>query len=163
MIVIDVYSRRIVGFPTQASTCTGPTVCRMLNEILANTSTVPIQIGTDNDPLFRFHRWEANLRIHGIEEIKTVPEIPCSHPFVERAIGSVRRECVDQTLFWNGIDLQPKLDLYQEYFNEARVHHSLDGVPPNQFVGKKSSALVRPENFRWKKYCFGLYAIPVAA
>ena len=36
-------------------------------------------------PLFEAHRWEANLRVLEIDEIKTVPHVPMSHPFVERS------------------------------------------------------------------------------
>jgi hypothetical protein len=56
-----------------------------------------------HDPLYRFHRWQANLRILDMKEIKTVPYVPLSHPFVERLIGTVRRECLDRTLFWTRV------------------------------------------------------------
>jgi hypothetical protein len=55
--------------------------------------------------LFQFHQWRANLRILDVEEIKTVPYAPLSHPFVERLIGTIRRECLDLTLFWTCQDL----------------------------------------------------------
>ena len=58
-------------------------------------------VSTDNDPLFRFHRL-ADLRIVDIEEIKTVPFVPQSHSFVERVIGTLRREYLDHLFFWNG-------------------------------------------------------------
>jgi len=51
--------------------------------------------------LFRFHRWRANLRILDIEELKSVPFVPRSHPFIERLIGTLRREYLDHTFFWN--------------------------------------------------------------
>jgi len=41
-----------------------------------------------------------------IEEIKCVPHAPLSHPFVERLIGTIWREHLDQTLFWNTGDLE---------------------------------------------------------
>jgi putative transposase len=54
----------------------------------------------DEDPgAFRFHRWRANLRILDIEELKSVPFVPRSHPFIERLIGTLRREYLDQTFF----------------------------------------------------------------
>lgn len=40
----------------------------------------------------RFHRWLANLRILDIEELKSVPFAPRSHPFIKRLIGTLRRE-----------------------------------------------------------------------
>ena len=45
---------------------------------------------TDNDPLYRFPQWLANLVLE-VTEIKSVPYVPLSHPFVERLIGSLRR------------------------------------------------------------------------
>ena len=54
----------------------------------------PKHVSTDHDPLSRFHRWLANLRVLEIEEIKSAPYAPVSHPFVERLIGTIRRECL---------------------------------------------------------------------
>ena len=38
-----------------------------------------------------------------------MPYVPLSHPFVERLIGMIRRECLDRTLFWTAADLERKL------------------------------------------------------
>jgi hypothetical protein len=54
-------------------------------------------ISADHDPLYRFHQWQANLRILTIREIKSVPYVPRSHPIIERLIGTVRRECLRST------------------------------------------------------------------
>jgi putative transposase len=61
--------------------------------------SVPHDLSSDNDPLFLYHRWQANLRILDIKEIKSVPYVPLSHPFVERLIGTIRREYLDQAFF----------------------------------------------------------------
>ena len=61
---------------------------------------MPKYFSSDNDPLYRFHQWQANLRILEVTEIKSVPYVPLSHPFVERLIGTVRREYLDHMLFW---------------------------------------------------------------
>jgi hypothetical protein len=50
--------------------------------------------------------------------IKTVPYAPLSHPFVERVIGTFRRECLDRLLFWTAADLERKLVEFQRYYNE---------------------------------------------
>ena len=65
---------------------------------------------------------EFNLRVLEVKEIKTVPYVPLSHPFVERLIGTIRREYLDQTLFWTAADLEEKLRSFQDYFNRHRVH-----------------------------------------
>ena len=57
------------------------------------------------------------LRILDVGEIKTVPDVPLSHPFVERLIGTIRRECLDRTLFWTAADLEMKLLDFQRYYN----------------------------------------------
>jgi hypothetical protein len=43
--------------------------------------------------------------------------VPRSHPFIERLIGTLRREYLDQTFFWNGLDLHRKLDRFAAYYN----------------------------------------------
>ena len=100
MVVIDQFTRRIIGFSVNKGDCDGVTYCRMFNEIISG-KTPPRYLSSDNDPLFMFHRWKANLRIIAVTEIKSVPATPTSHPFIERTIGSVRRECLDQMLFIN--------------------------------------------------------------
>jgi transposase InsO family protein len=108
LVVIDVCTRRIIGFGIGGEYIDGPAVCRMFNQAIAGHAP-PVRISTDHDPLFRFHRWLANLRILEVEEIKSVPYAPTSHPFVERLIGTIRREYLDHTFFWNSIDPRPPL------------------------------------------------------
>src|SRR5437867_11234868 len=77
-------------------------------------------------------QWQANLRILDVAEIKTVPYVPLSHPFVERLIGTIRKECLDRTLFWTTVDLEDKLREFRDYFNSYRTHHSLEGKTPGR-------------------------------
>ena len=57
----------------------------------------------------------APLRVLAIEEVKSVPYAPVSHPFIERLIGTIRREYLDHVFFWNAIDLTRKLDAFAHY------------------------------------------------
>jgi putative transposase len=81
-------------------------------------------------PAYRFHQWEANLRILGVTEIKTVPYVPWSHPFIERLIGTIRRECLDRLLLWTATDLELKLLSFRDYYNRYRTHSALEGQTP---------------------------------
>ncbi|MCP4601088.1 MAG: transposase family protein, partial [Proteobacteria bacterium] len=108
MLVMDQFTRRIIGFGVQKGDLDGAAVCRMFNQAIAGKD-LPKYLSTDNDPLYRFHRWHANLRILEVTEIKTVPYVPISHHFVERLIGTIRREHMDHVLFWNAVDLERKL------------------------------------------------------
>ena len=76
MVVMDQCTRRIVGFAVHAGTLDGPTVCRMFNGIISGTKS-PRYLSSDNDPLFLFHRWKANLRILDVAEVKTVRTFLC--------------------------------------------------------------------------------------
>jgi putative transposase len=103
LVAIDVFTRRIIGFGIGGEYIDGQAVCRMFNQAIAG-HTPPALVNTDHDPLFRFHRWLANLRVIDVQEIKSVPYAPMSHPFIERLIGTIRREYLDHTFFWNSID-----------------------------------------------------------
>jgi hypothetical protein len=58
--------------------------------------------------------------------------VPLSHPFVERLIGTIRRECLDRTLFWTAADLEMKLLDFQRYYNGHRAHAGLEGGRRNR-------------------------------
>ena len=162
MVLMDQYTRKIIGYAIHAGHCDGIAYCRMFNEIISGKS-LPKYLSTDNDPLFLFHRWKANLRVLEIEEIKSIPGNPVSHPFIERVIGTSRRENMDHLLFFNARDLNKKLCNFQEYYNNNRIHSSLDLRTPNQKYGAKIETPVSLDNFSWKPHCNGLYQLPIAA
>jgi len=108
LVVMDQYTRRIIGFGVHAGMVDGVALCRMFNCAIRGQRRMPNSLSSDNDPLYRFHQWQANLRILDVREIKSVPYVPLSHPFVERLIGTVRREYLDHILFWTAADLENK-------------------------------------------------------
>ena len=165
MAVIDQYSRRIIGFAVHVGDPSGIDICCMFNSIISEQTQLPKYLSSDNDPLFKFHRWQANLRILDIGEIKSVPYMPESHPFIERLFRSVRNELLDQTLFWNGNDLQTKLNKYKVYYNNTRGHWSLNQSTPHQQVeGKSSPKITEKFHFlHWQSHCSGLFHTPIAA
>jgi hypothetical protein len=98
-----------------------------------------------------------------VEEIKSVPYAPMSHPFIERLIGTIRREYLDHTFFWNSIDLHRKLEKFRTYYNSARVHRSLNGTTPAICAGHSSPSTANLAHYAWKRHCDGLFETPVAA
>jgi len=93
------------------------------------------------------HRHGAQLNTH-------------AHPFVERLIGTIRREFLDQTLFWTAADLEDKLQAFQHYFNKHRTHSGLEGRLPEPGEEKVTLNFA---SYRWKQHCRGLYQTPTAA
>jgi putative transposase len=83
LVVMDQFTRRIVGFGVHRGIVDGSALCRMFHQAIRRQS-LPKYLSTDNDPLYRFHQWQANLRVLDVKEIKAVPWVPVSHPFVER-------------------------------------------------------------------------------
>ena len=161
MLVLDQHTRRIVGFAINRGPVDARAVCRMFDTAVA-AQPLPRLLSSDHDPLFHSHRWQANLRVLEIAEVKTVPGVPMSHPFIERAIGTVRHEFLDHTLFWNSVDLQRKLDGFRHYYNEHRVHAALRGRTPSQVADGRRSAPVQLNTFGWTTHCGGLVQLPVA-
>ncbi len=62
----------------------------------------------------------------GMEEIVTAPRSPWQNPYVERLIGSVRRECLNHVIVLNERHLRRILVSYLDYYHRSRTHLSLD-------------------------------------
>jgi transposase InsO family protein len=86
------------------------------------------------------------LRAMGIRDKPIAPGSPWQNGFVERLIGSIRRECVDHVVVLGEAHLRRILTKYAAYYNELRTHRSLDKDAPIhraiQHVGRIISAPV---------------------
>jgi len=78
LVVMDQYTRRIIGFGVHAGKVDGVGLCRMFNRAIRGQLGMPKYLSSDNDPLYRFHRWQANLRVLEVTEIKSIPYLPLS-------------------------------------------------------------------------------------
>jgi len=78
----------------------------------------------------------------GIEEVVTAPRSPWQNPYVERLIGSIRRECLDHVIVWNETSLRRILRSYFQYYEKSRTHLALAKDAP------EPRAVDRPENGR---------------
>jgi transposase InsO family protein len=77
----------------------------------------------------RDHIYGASFRQRvghmGIEEVLTAPRSPWQNPYVERLIGSIRRECLDHVIVLHERHLQRVLARYLAYYHRWRTHLSL--------------------------------------
>ncbi len=162
LVVMDLFTRRVIGFGIHAGAVDGRVLCRIFNRIVAGMEP-PRYLSSDHDPLFEYHRWQANLLILGVEEIKSVPCVPISHPFVERLIGTIRREFLDHVLFWNAVDLERKFEEFRHYYNFNRVHASHDSDTPAQISGESTLRGADLDYFRWQIHCHDPVQLPIAA
>ena len=60
-----------------------------------------------------------------IQEVLTAPRSPWQNAYVERLIGSIRRDCLDHVLIFNQRGLRRILQLYFDYYERSRTHLSL--------------------------------------
>jgi len=86
----DLLTRRVSGFDVHDGDVDGIALCRIFNTAIS-THGIPHHLSSDNAPLFRYHRRQANLRILDVTEIKSVPYVSLPHPFVEGLIGTIAR------------------------------------------------------------------------
>jgi len=161
LVVMDQFTRRIIGFGVLGGVVDGVALCRMFQRAIRGHG-LPKYLSSDHDPLYRFHQWQANLRVLEVSEIKTVPYVPLSHPFVERLIGTVWREYLDRTLFWTTVDLETKLLDFQHYYNGHRTHAALEGRLPEPALDGPTSP-ISLGSYQWRRHCRWLYQTPMAA
>ena len=66
----------------------------------------------------------------GIEDVPTAPRSPWQNPYIERLIGTVRRDCLDHVIALNDRHLHRVLAEYVSYYNESRTHLGLEKECP---------------------------------
>ena len=66
----------------------------------------------------------------GIDEVRTAPRSPWQNPYVERVIGSIRRECLDHVIILDERHLRRVLREYVDYYHSCRTHLSLGKDAP---------------------------------
>jgi len=93
----------------------------------------------DTAPKYLMRNWDAiygaffrnRMKNMGIKEVISAPQSPWQNPFVERVIGSIRRECIDHVIVFNQGHLKNILCAFLEYYHNDRTHLSLGKDTPN--------------------------------
>jgi transposase InsO family protein len=91
--------------------------------------TAPRYLLRDRDGIYSPY-FADRVRGMGIEEVLIAPRSPWQNPFIERLIGSIRRECLDHILVISEAHLRRVLREYFAYYHDSRPHQSLDGNAP---------------------------------
>ena len=78
----------------------------------------------------------------GIRDRPTAYRSPWQNGYVERVIGSIRRECLDHMLIFGEAHLRRTLKNYAEYYNRARTHLSLEKDSPFQRPVERAGGIV---------------------
>ena len=83
----------------------------------------------DRDGIYG-HDFRERVKHMGIEEVIAAPRSPWQNPYVERIIGSVRRDCLDHVIVFSEAHLRRILTSYFAYYHESRTHLSLERNAP---------------------------------
>jgi transposase InsO family protein len=79
----------------------------------------------DRDSIYGL-QFNARATALGLEQKRIAPRSPWQNPFVERLIGSIRRECLDHVLVLHARHLHRVLTEYFQYYHRHRPHRALD-------------------------------------
>jgi putative transposase len=126
-LMVENSTRRVVHFNVTAH----PTMewtARQLVEAFP-WDTAPTYILRDRDNIYG-RVFTAMVKAMGIEDVPTAPRSPWQNPYVERLIGTVRRDCLDHVIVFNERHLHRVLAEYVAYYNESRTHLGLEKECP---------------------------------
>jgi putative transposase len=105
--------------------------------------TAPQYLLRDRDGIYGedFRTQAANM---AISEVLTAPRSPWQSPYVERLIGSVRRECFDHIVVINEESLRATLRSYFSYYHDSRCHLGLnkDSPEPREVQSPEKGGIV---------------------
>jgi transposase InsO family protein len=91
--------------------------------------TAPRYLLRDRDGIYG-ETVQRRIKSLDIEEVFTAPGSPWQTPYVERVIGSIRRDCLDHVIVFNERHLRRILREYFSYYHTCRTHLSLNKDPP---------------------------------
>jgi transposase InsO family protein len=92
--------------------------------------SAPRYLLRDGDGIYG-ERVQRRIESLGIDEVVTAPGSPWQNAYVERVIGSLRRELLDHVIILNERHLKRLLSSYLDYYHPWRTHRSLDRDAPD--------------------------------
>ena len=122
------HDRRVVVHFNVTANPTGQWTAQQVVEAFPE-ETAPRFLIRDRDAIYgEFFR--QRIEHMGIEQVVTAYRSPWQNPYVERLIGSIRRECLNHVIVFNEAHVRRILASYFEYYHESRAHLSLEHNAP---------------------------------
>jgi transposase InsO family protein len=137
--------RRILHFAVTAHPTAEWTAQQMREAFLWDT--LPRYLLRDRDRIFG-HEFAKQVKAMGIKQVLSAPRSPWQRAYVERVIGTIRRECLDHLIVFNERSLHRHLQAFVDYYHRSRVHLALAKDTP------EPRPIQPPE-------CGGIVSIPV--
>jgi putative transposase len=127
--VILSHDRRRILHVNVTAHPTAEWTAQQIRQAFPGDGTEPRYLLRDRDGAYG-DAFRRAVRAIGIREILTAPQSPWQNPYAERAIGSIRRECLDHLIILGERHLRSILKNYVNYYNVSRPHLSLERNAP---------------------------------
>jgi transposase InsO family protein len=92
--------------------------------------SAPKYLLRDRDRIYG-DEFRRQVELLGIKEVLSAPRSPWQRAYVERVIGSIRRECLDHVIIFDEASLRRTLRSYFRYYHRSRLHLLLDKDSPD--------------------------------
>ena len=142
-IVLAHDRRRIVHFNVTAHPTAEWTAQQIVQAFPFDSA--PQYLLRDRDRIYGYE-FTKQLEVMNITEVLGAPRSPWQRAYVERVIGSIRRECLDHVIVFNETSLRRTLRSYLRYYHRSRLHLSLDrDSPDSRSVQTVGTVIAIPE------------------
>jgi putative transposase len=133
--------RRIVHFAVTAHP-TAEWAAQQLREAFP-WDNAPRYLLRDRDRIFG-HEFVEQVKAMGIRQVLSTPRSPWERAYIERLIGTIRRECLDHVIVFNERSLHFHLHSFIGYYHRARTHLSLqkDSPEPRPIQSSEAGPIV---------------------
>ena len=119
--------RRILHFAVTANPTTEWAV-QQLREAFP-WETTPQYLLRDRDRIFGSD-FVDQIKTMGIQQVLSAPRSPWQRAYIERVIGTIRRECLDRIIVFNEQSLRGHLRGFMDYYHRSRTHLGLQKDTP---------------------------------
>jgi putative transposase len=128
LVVLAHERRRVVHFNVTAHPTAEWSAQQIVEAFPFDSS--PKYLLRDRDRIYG-HEFRKQIDVMAIEEVLSAPRSPWQRAYVERVIGSIRRECLDHVIVFDEQSLRYTLRSYFRYYHRSRLHLSLDKDSPD--------------------------------
>jgi putative transposase len=101
--------------------------------------TAPRFLLRDRDRIFG-HEFVQQLKAMSIRQVLATPNAPRQRAYIERLIGTIRRECLDHVIVFNESSLRRHLAAFSDYYHRTRTHLNLEKDTPDKRPIQPASA-----------------------
>jgi putative transposase len=146
--IIDVFDRNIVAYH-RGHTCRTPELLQTVEKALkrrgVQTQGSILVLRTDNGPQFVSKAFHEYCECACVEHERIPPRTPNKNAFIESFHSILERECYQQHCFESKEEAFAEVDRFIRYYNNHRIHGSLNDWSPREYLAKVLEGTLIPK------------------